>query len=458
MADNTPLVWDAPQGIREMPVGDKVPTNRLGSGTADSTKFLRGDQTWSVPSGGGAVANKGLYDCIIAAQHTTNTPDFIVSGAGALDIKIAASVTDPFEYEIAGTRYTLTADTAELTLPDNSHCFIYIDTTGTLSYAVLNPTLYSFQNPHGQVYWYDLTTGLMKISGTPTPVIAVGYVRTDSGSTVTPFACEAIGLTPWERWSRFGEGRDNFITQAGGSTSYDDVKHYTAFIAYSGAQVTHTLNSKLTIKCQGVFVLLDTSSIDVSGVGSAPGAGSTGAVGAPGTAGGWGGGGGGGGDAVAFAGGEGGAHGHVNKLGLPPGAAPNTTGDDSPFLGNLTAPTAEAMPFLFGAGGGGGGGDGSSTGGNGGYGGGGVNVLAAAIVVGPSAALLATGADGAAGTGPDAGGGGGGGGGLIHLVTRSDQVDGGVAMTVAGGVGGAAAGSGTAGGAGGSGRVLLTRI
>ena len=45
-----------------------VATARLGSGTADNTKFLRGDQTWAVPSGGSVN-----YGCDVTTNSTTVT-------------------------------------------------------------------------------------------------------------------------------------------------------------------------------------------------------------------------------------------------------------------------------------------------------------------------------------------------------------------------------------------------
>lgn len=54
MTDRRPLVVIA-GSEQELPVGDRVPTNSLASGTADATVFLRGDQTWTAPVGGGGT-------------------------------------------------------------------------------------------------------------------------------------------------------------------------------------------------------------------------------------------------------------------------------------------------------------------------------------------------------------------------------------------------------------------
>jgi hypothetical protein len=76
MAVKKPLVLASGQ-IQELQSGDEinidasdittgtVATARLASGTADSTTFLRGDQTWAVPSGGGGSTVTPLHPFLL---------------------------------------------------------------------------------------------------------------------------------------------------------------------------------------------------------------------------------------------------------------------------------------------------------------------------------------------------------------------------------------------------------
>jgi hypothetical protein len=55
-----------------------IGTARLGSGTADSSHFLRGDQTWAAPAGGGTVTSVTAGDGTITVGGTSSDPTVVV--------------------------------------------------------------------------------------------------------------------------------------------------------------------------------------------------------------------------------------------------------------------------------------------------------------------------------------------------------------------------------------------
>ena len=85
-------------------------TARLGSGTASSSTFLRGDQTWATPAGGGGGSVAGFIAYLNAATLTAAT------GARTVILDTV---------EVADTGFSYNTTTGELTLTDAGWYSVY---------------------------------------------------------------------------------------------------------------------------------------------------------------------------------------------------------------------------------------------------------------------------------------------------------------------------------------------
>jgi hypothetical protein len=115
-----------------------VPTAQLGSGTANSTTYLRGDNTWATPAGGSSYRTLITLSADTANSHgTANT----LKGVGNLSFAVVAGTTYRFSALIAytsaatttGSRWTVTGPA--VTFLNYTSTYPLTATTLTSNYA-----------------------------------------------------------------------------------------------------------------------------------------------------------------------------------------------------------------------------------------------------------------------------------------------------------------------------------
>ena len=109
-----------------------VPTARLATGTANSTTFLRGDQTWAVPASGASLAGGELFNINVSnatgyAVNTTMSAAFTAPATAGLEYVVHSiqvtnigSANATVSGEFSGTTYANTTFATSVPVPRES--------------------------------------------------------------------------------------------------------------------------------------------------------------------------------------------------------------------------------------------------------------------------------------------------------------------------------------------------
>jgi hypothetical protein len=165
-----------------------VATARLGSGTANSTTFLRGDQTWAAPSGG-----SDPWTYVVLANDFTTTSATAVDVTG-LNFTPAANTKYVFEATLMVRTATATVgprpgvawptgmSDGAVAIQQTSSATANVFANGNISAAVLAPV---GGLPTTTASWPAFAWGAVSAGASPSGTVKVQLASETAGTTVT---------------------------------------------------------------------------------------------------------------------------------------------------------------------------------------------------------------------------------------------------------------------------------